>query len=375
MASITTIGEKGDRTYRARWRTPDGASRSRTFPRKVDAEAWLTRVESSKLVGGYVDQAAGRRTFGEYATAWAAAQPHRATTTASVEQILRVHVLPTFGARQIATVRTSEVQAWVSGLELAPSTVAVVYGKVVAIFRAAVEDRVIAHSPCTRRIRLPRTEGAEVVPMAAEQVRAMAETVNERYRALVVLLAGSGLRPGEALGLTLDRVDFLRRTIRVDRQLVTVAAEPPRLAPAKTPSSVRTIPAPSSVLDALAGHIERSGSGPLGLVFTDSKGEPIRRSALGHQWRRAASSAGVDGFTPHSLRHYAASILIDQGASVKAVQRHLGHSSATTTLDTYAHLWPDSEDITRRALEAGLRDLRAREPSRLQRSSTSTSQS
>jgi integrase len=52
--------------------------------------------------------------------------------------------------------------------------------------------------------------------------------------------------------------------------------------------------------------------------------------------------------------HYAASVLIDQGASVKAVQRHLGHSSAMTTLDTYAHLWPDSDDVTRRALEAGV---------------------
>ena len=63
---------------------------------------------------------------------------------------------------------------------------------------------------------------------------------------------------------------------------------------------------------------------------------------------------GVDGFSPNDLRHYAASVLIDQGASVKAVQRHLGHASATTTLDTYAHLWPDSEDVTRRALAVGL---------------------
>jgi len=168
----------------------------------------------------------------------------------------------------------------VSGLELAPSTVTVVYGKVAAIFRAAVEDRVIAHSPCTRRIRLPRAEGAEVVPMAAKQVRAMAETVNERYRALVVLLAGSGLRPGEALGLTVDRVDFLRRTIRVDRQLVTVAGEPPRLATTKTAASVRTIPVPSVVLDVIAAHLERFGTDELGLIFTDSKRDPIRRSAL-----------------------------------------------------------------------------------------------
>ena len=110
----------------------------------------------------------------------------------------------------------------------------------------------------------------------------------------------------------------------------------------------------SSLIRPTQSPLERYGPNADGLVFTDAKGEPIRRNALGHLWRRAAVKAGVEGFTPHDLRHYAASVLIDQGASVKAVQRHLGHSSATTTLDTYAHLWPDSEDVTRRALEAGV---------------------
>ena len=88
-------------------------------------------------------------------------------------------------------------------------------------------------------------------------------------------------------------------------------------------------------------------------MFTDGKGDPIRRNALGHLWRRAALTAGGEGYTPHDCRHYA-SVQNDQGASVKAVQRHLGHASAMTTLDTYAHLWPDSDDVTRRALEAGV---------------------
>ena len=190
--------------------------------------------------------------------------------------------------------------------------------------------------------------------MSPEQVAAMVGAVSDRYRALLVLLAGSGLRAGEALGLTIDRVNFLKREIRVDRQLITSVGSLPTFGPCKTASSVRTIAAPDLVLDELARHVERFGLGPDGLVFVDSKGDPIRRNALGHLWRRAATSAGVEGFTPHDLRHYAASVLIESGQSVKVVQRLLGHAKASTTLDTYAHLWPESEDATRRALNAGL---------------------
>ena len=111
---------------------------------------------------------------------------------------------------------------------------------------------------------------------------------------------------------------------------------------------------PQAVLDELARHVERYDLGPDGLVFTSGHGGPIRRHHLGWLWRVAAKKAGVDGFTPHDLRHFAASVLIDQGANVKAVQKHLGHSSAVTTLNVYAHLGPESEDVTRRALDAGL---------------------
>jgi integrase len=219
-------------------------------------------------------------------------------TAASVEVILRRHILPTFGTRRLSTIRTSEVQAWVSGLDLAPSTVSVVYSKFAAIMRAAVEDRLIPSSPCTRRMKLPRPPGGEVVPMTPEQVLAVVDAAPDRYRAVLILLTGTGVRNGEALGLTIDRVDFLRRQIRIDRQLATVSGEPPAFAPCKTEASVRTIPAPDLVLEELARHLDRFGTGPDGLVFTDSKGDPIRRNAFGHVWRRAAKSAGRDRVQP-----------------------------------------------------------------------------
>jgi integrase len=205
-----------------------------------------------------------------------------------VATIPRVHILPTFEQRPIASIRTSEVQAWVSGLELASSTVD---GKLRASFAAAVEDRLITQTPCSKAVRLPRSEGAEVVPMAPAQVRTIIEAVSERYTALLVLLAGSGMRPGEALGVTVHRVDFLRRTIRIDRQLVTISWQAPKLAAPKTPASVGTISVPTSALDELARHTSSSPRGPHGLVFTDAKSDPIRRNALGHLWRRATTSA------------------------------------------------------------------------------------
>jgi integrase len=97
------------------------------------------------------------------------------------------------------------------------------------------------------------------------------------------------------------------------------------------------------------------------LIFTSSNGEPIRRTRFSDVWRPAAKAAGLEPGTGfHALRHYYASALIHHGESVKVVQSRLGHATAAETLDTYSHLWPDSEDRTRAAVELA---LRAREDS------------
>jgi integrase len=222
-----------------------------------------------------------------------------------------------------------------------------------------VRDRRIALTPCDG-IRLPRNVRPPVTPMSTEEVHALAATIPERYRAMVVLAAGTGLRQGEIFGLTIDRVDFLRRTLTVDRQLVGVRGHAPTFGPPKTAASMRTVPLPDIVLEALAEHVRHFPPGPYGVVFTGSDGQLLRRSAFGNLWRRVNTEAGVEGRTFHSLRHYYASLLIRHGESVKAVQARLGHASAAETLDTYSHLWPDSDDKTREAVDAYLGGPNAR---------------
>jgi integrase len=185
---------------------------------------------------------AGKITFKEYAEGWRAAQVHRPSSAAHAETMLRRHAYPTFGGQPLSSIRPSTVQAWVKGLPFAPSTVHVVHGIVSAVFRAAQRDRLIIVSPC-EATKLPRKARPKIVPLPVDAVDGLAAAVPPQYRALVILCAGTGLRQGEAFGLTVDKVNFLRRTIDVDRQLTGSDRGRPVFGPPKTAASTRTIPA------------------------------------------------------------------------------------------------------------------------------------
>jgi integrase len=127
---------------------------------------------------------------------------------------------------------------------------------VAAIFKAAIRDRRVRASPC-ESTTLPKELPREIVPLDTAVVEHLIEAVPHRYRALIVLAAGTGTRQGECFGLCLNRIDFLRRTVRVDQQLVLLPHQDPFLAPPKTGASHRTIPLPHVVVTTLAEHIRQ----------------------------------------------------------------------------------------------------------------------
>ncbi|GAB3663535.1 site-specific integrase [Nocardioides korecus] len=349
---MASIAKRPDGRWRARYRDDAGREHSRHFARKVDGQRWLDQVTAAVVRGDYVDPRAGRVTVAAYAAQWQAVQVSSEGTRRIVDNALRLHLLPALGAASIAGVRATAVQGFVRELEakgLSAGSVRNIYDVTAQVFAAAVEDRVISASPC-RRIRLPRGDGAEVIPPTVEEVAAVADAMGERWRAVVVLLAGSGLRIGELRGLEVGDVDFLRRTIRVERQRTQANV----VASLKSKASRRTVPVGQVVLDELAGHLTAYGSGDA--LFVDEFGDPLHYS----RWKRllaaATEEAGVD-VTAHGFRHFFASALIAGGASVKQVQTVLGHASAVITLRTYAHLWPGDEDRTRSVMDAALSPL------------------
>jgi integrase len=329
-----------------------------SFRTKALAERKLVELEARVHRGQWIDPT-DRTTVAEYARRWAASRPHRPTTAARVNRNITRQIEGTsLGARRLAAVRPSDVQAWVAGLTasgLAPSTVRLAVRLLGSIYTAAVLDHLVPTSPVVR-IALPRADVQRIVPLTVAQVRALADAMPARNRAMVFAQAGLGLRVGELLALRVQDVDFLRRTVRVEHQLerhTRARVEP------KTPRSRRTIPLPAMVANELAAQISAFPPGPDGSLFTGVNGRPYDHSVYGTRifGQVAAKLAGVKGSTfpagttTHDLRHHYASILLAAGESVVAVAERLGHETAALVLSTYGHLLPDSEDRTRRAVD------------------------
>lgn len=346
MASIT---KRPDGVWRARYRDEGGKEHSRHFKRKIDGQAWLDEVTASVVAGQYVDPRAGQVTFDSFFREWSARQVW-VSSTARAQDLTRRSV--TFGDVPLKDLRASHVEAWVKAsvaAGLAPTTVASRMNGVRSALRAAVRDRVIVVDP-SQGVALPRRRRAEhamTVP-TTEQVGAILAATDPYMRPIVLLCAFAGLRLGEACGAQLDDVDFLRRQIRVVRQVQRAKGGGLEVRAPKY-GSERVVGLPDGVLEDLARHVEEFGIGAGGWWVMSIRGGALPPTTVDAWWKRTTADAGVTGVRLHTLRHFFASGLIAAGCDVVTVQRALGHSNATTTLNTYSHLWPSAEDRTRAA--------------------------
>ncbi|MDW8806248.1 site-specific integrase [Streptomyces scabiei] len=366
---MANIQKRPNGKWRARYRDLDGKEHARHFDRKLDAQRWIDEVTASIVTGQYVDPQAGRITFEKYAKKWEESLIASEAGERITDNALRLHLVPALGSRAMAAIRRNDLQVLFKSLSelLGPGSVRNIYDVLVRLMTAAVEDKVIASSPC-RRITLPPMQDEEVTPPTVAQVEAMARVMPPYIRAAIVTLAGSGLRIGELLGLKVSDVDFKAGTIRVERQRLQSG----KIGPPKTAKSRRTVPVGEVVTDALLTHLAARPSKEW--LFTMEEGESLNYRCWKTEWncaRRTLQSAENEAaeregrkpvelphMVTHDLRHFYASALIAGGASVKQVQLVLGHASAVITLRIYAHLWPGEEDRTRTVMDAVLGGLR-----------------
>lgn len=305
-------------------------------------------------------------------------------TRASMQSQLKLHAFPRIGARPLGSFQPSHIREFVTQLEasgMSGSYARVVFSNVRAILSAAVEDGYLPRNPCnSRTVTLPEMGARRVVPWLPERVFAMRGALVERFRPMVDVGAGCGLRQGEILGLSVEELDFDNATVHVVQQL-KLSLSTPVFAPPKG-GKLRDVPLPDPVADALKEHMKlfppieitlpwmRAGGPPVTkrLIFTGPLGGHVWRTSLNEDhWKPALAKVGVIPTAKsrehaaarehgmHALRHFYASVLLDAGESIKAVSEYLGHSDPGLTLKVYAHLLPTSRDRARNALGKALR--------------------
>ena len=343
MGTVSAYESSAGKRYRVRYRKPDHTQTDkRGFQTKREAELFLASVEVSKARGEYVNVVDTRARLSGLGEAWLEHQTHLKPSSLRPLQIAwRVYVEPRWGAVSVGEVRHSDVQAWVSELSKrrGASTVLRVYGVLAGVLDVAVKDRRILSNPA-RGVNLPRKVRKEHRYLTHQQVHALADASGE-HRALVLVLAYTGLRWGEAIGLRIKDLDLENRRITVAVNAVEVGREIEVGTP-KTHKR-RTVPFPRLVEPALIEQAD--GRGAEELLFSGRNGAFLRRvrvSGGSRSWfKTALKEAKLAPMTVHDLRHTAASMSISAGANVKAVQRMLGHASAAMTLDIYADLFDD----------------------------------
>ena len=361
--------------WQVRYIDPTGRERSKTFPRKVDAEKYLIHVEAQKQRAEWINPELSSTRFAEWAEGWLANRTHlKPKTFAGYESLLKVHILPRFGASRLDRIDSLSIEDWVADLKasgLSASRIRQAHNVLSQILKTAVRARYLPANSA-EGVDLPRKPRREQLFLTPSEVDRLADVVEDRYRALIYVFAYGALRWGEAAALRRRRIDVLRGKLEVVESLSEVGGEL-HFGPTKNYRD-RVVTLPKFLRDMLNHHfLNHSAQDPDALVFTVSKGAPMRNSNFSSNvWRPAVQAAGLpEGLRVHDLRHTAVAILISQGVHPEAIKRFLGHSSIMVTMDIYGHLFPSEQE----ALAEALDDAFARSQTDKRRTKTDKSES
>jgi integrase len=281
------------------------------------------------------------------------------------ERIVRLHIdasadpaVRPIGDCKLRQLTMDRVAAWSQANEcvLAPTTAHIVLIALNQICRFAVRRGWLADNPIAKLepAEKPRWRPKHVAILEGEQLARFLDHAGTD-RPLFEFLAYTGLRIGEALGLTWADIDHNNDLIRVHRQLVRYREH----GPLKTEAAKCEVVLAPRVAKLLRERwLASSFKAPHDFVFANTQGRSLDYRDVGEHFRATITRAGItapgERLTLHSLRHGFASLLISHGLNVVFVSRQLGHANANVTLGTYAHLYAraDHAATARAALDA-----------------------
>ncbi len=318
-------------------------------------------------------------------------------TVKQYQSMTDTHIRPALGAVKLSKLSAPQIQGFYNELQrtgrtvkekdketgkivtrqepLSAKTVKNIHGIMSKALSTAVDVGYIKNNPA-ERVTLPRVEKKEICPLTDAQVKAfMKACTGHDYERVYKLILFTGLREGEALGLTWDCVDFDAGTIKIVKQL---QKRPERdggytFAPLKN-DKARTITAAPFVIQLLreqekaqiqqrlkAGEVwqgwQDAEERKTGLVFTRDSGRHLDVTMLYKAYKKLAEQIGVPDSRVHDLRHTYAVLSLQNGDPIKTVQDNLGHATAAFTLDVYGHVSEKMKEDSAARMQAYIDNL------------------
>jgi integrase len=341
------------------------------------AEQVKRQLEAKLALGDFGFLSQGEKqtsTFDEYSKGWLkryAELECKPSTVRSYEQLLRVHVTPRFGHRQLAHIRREEIKGFLVELSQAThvvddiivprfsrNTLRLIVCALRCVLAAAVEDGIIESNPASRIGKFARTEkparqASAMTRTEAEKFLAVVERLSPEWHPFFLAALRSGLRKGELIALKWGDIQFgesgedpnryilVQRNWSFGRFTTTKSKKSRRVDLSKQLRTALLDLRDSRLLSAMmAGRTSVADD----LVFPSQAGTVIKPDNIVPRYMEPALlAAGLRHFRFHDLRHTFGSLLIQDGASLAYVKEQMGHSSIQITVDTYGHLIPGAD--------------------------------
>lgn len=330
--------------YRARFRGPDGGRHTAptTFLSRLDAEYWLAAQDRAISQGEWKppvkEPPPKALTFGDYAKGSIQRRKLRPGTVALYEKLLRLEILPTFGAETVTSITSAAVATWYAGMASRPTQQANAYGLLKSIFGDAVDDELIVRNPCRVKAGSQKTRRSEIEVLSVDQLTRYLDALPADRRMPLLLAGWCGLRSGEVRGLRVKDLDLAAGVVRVRQGIVRLKGQL-IIQPPKTAAGVRDVAIPPHLLPLLQRWLDgQARRSPDTLLFPAGDGvRPLNDTVLRDAHYKGRAAIGIPNLTIHGLRHTSATMAAQQGATIAELQARIGHSTPNMAL-RYQHV-------------------------------------
>ena len=279
----------------------------------------------------------------------------REHTMRTKKYIVELKILPYFGNNRVNDITAADIRQWQNELikiGYSPTYLKTINNQLSAIFNYAVRYYDLKSNPCAKAGSMGKSRAEEMDFWTGEEFRRFIDSVmNKRlsYMAFMTLY-WTGMRLGELLALNPKDVDLEKRTISITKSYQRLGKKDV-ITPPKTPKSKRVITIPEFLAADIKDYMDS-----LSDLQENDRLFPITKYYLEHEMQRGIKESGVKRIRVHDLRHSHASMLIELGFSPLEIVNRLGHEKVETTLNTYAHLYPNKQTKLAERLDSEYRE-------------------